>query len=272
MNDITESPESANSVQTVIFALRILEHVAKQKEAVRITDLAAHFETTKTRIFRHLRTLVQYGYIVQDEESERYRVGTRLIALGLLVSGNFDIAGVSQPIMRMLRDKRNHSVVLGVPAADGIHIVAVVPSTAPIEITVRPGSILGFHYTAQGKIGLAFGNPSWLKDTVRNALSTNTPYTIHDERNLVAEVDAIRRQGWAAAPNQAVTGLNALAAPVFDANGTLIASVAVVDSVQFLPEKIDELDIQALLACASAISRKLGYRGPGGSDSPPRLS
>ncbi len=260
MNDLSDTPDSANSVQTVIFALRILEHVAQQKEAVRITDLAAHFETTKTRIFRHLRTLVQHGYIVQDEESERYQVGSRLIALGLMVSGNFDISSVSQPIMRMLRDKVNHSVVLGVPAADGVHIVTVVPSTAPIEITVRPGSILGFNYTAQGKIALAFGDPAWTADALRNELPANTRFTVHDPEQLKTHVARIKKQGWAAAPNEAVIGLNALAAPVFDAGGTLVATVAVVDSIQFLPEKATDVEVEALLACAAAISTKLGYR------------
>lgn len=260
MNDLNETADSANSVQAVIFALRILEHVAQQKEAVRVTDLAAHFETTKTRIFRHLRTLVQHGYIVQDEVSERYQVGSRLIALGLLVSGNFDIASVSQPLMRVLRDKLNHSVVLGVAAADGVHVVSVVPSTAPIEITVRPGSILGFNYAAQGKIALAFGDPAWLTDATSKQYSANTPFTITDPVQLKAEIARVKLQGWAAAPNEAVTGLNALAAPVFDASGSFVATVAVVDSLQFLPDGADPVQVQELLACANGISHKLGFR------------
>lgn len=262
MNEQPETIDSANSVQAVIFALRILEHVAQQKEAVRVTDLAAHFETTKTRIFRHLRTLVQHGYIVQDEVSERYQVGSRLIALGLLVSGNFDIASVSQPLMRVLRDKLNHSVVLGVASSDGVHIVSVVPSTAPIEITVRPGSVLGFNYSAQGKIALAFGDPSWLIETSNTKLAANTPVTITEPAALKTEISRVKGQGWAAAPNEAVTGLNALAAPVFDASGALVATVAVVDSIQFLPEHEDHTAVQELLQCANAISHKLGFRSP----------
>ncbi|MGY6256879.1 IclR family transcriptional regulator [Paraburkholderia caledonica] len=260
MNEQTDAADSANAVQAVIFALRILEHVARQKEAVRVTDLAAHFETTKTRIFRHLRTLVQHGYIVQDEESERYQVGSRLIALGLLVSGNFDIASVSQPAMRVLRDKLNHSVVLGVPAADGVHIIAVVPSTAPIEITVRPGSVLGFNYSAQGKIALAYGDSTWMTETCSSELTLNTPVTIVDPSKLKREIDRVREQGWAVAPNEAVTGLNALAAPIFDANGVLVATVAIVDSVQFLPAQTDLAKAHEVQQCSNAISHKLGFR------------
>ena len=256
-----DASESSNSVQAVAFALRILEYVASRKDALRVTDLAAHFETNKTRIFRHLRTLVETGYIVQDKESERYRVGSRLIALGQTVSKNFDLASVARPPMRVLRDALNHSVVLGLPVSTGVQILSVEPSSAPIEITVRPGSVMAFHHSAQGKVALAFGDPAVLDALTANDLTASTPHTICQLPALRAEVQRVRARGLASAPNEAAMGLNALAAPIFDSGGQLIATAAIVNLVQFLDSRVQAKDAHSLLQCAAEISSRLGYRG-----------
>lgn len=256
-----DTVDSTQGVQAVVFALQILEHLATRKEAVRVTDLAHAFGTTKSRIFRHLRTLLQQGYIVQEESSERYRVGARLIALGQAVSANFELVALARDIMQSLRDARSHSVVLTVAAFDGAHVIALVPSMAAVEITVRPGSVLDFHSTAQGKLALAFGRPEWRARVQALPLPSRTPHTVVDHAVLQIEIDAVRQQGWAIAPNQAVIGLNALAAPVFDAGGSLAAMLAVVDSVQFITDPPDTADVQAVREAAAALSRKLGFKG-----------
>ena len=75
-----------------------------------------------------------------------------------------------------------------------------------------------------------------MERALAKSLSRNTPYTLTDRTPLRAEVDQIRRQGWAIAPNQSIIGLNALAAPIFDALGTFVGAIAIVDSIQFIPE------------------------------------
>src|SRR3712207_4170567 len=93
-----------DAVQAVVLALRLLEYLASQRKPVGVTALAAALGTTKSRIHRHLRTLVQLDYIVQSEETERYRVGTRLLTLGRAVSETFDLANAAQEVLGKLRD------------------------------------------------------------------------------------------------------------------------------------------------------------------------
>ncbi len=211
------STDAEGGVQAVVFALQILEYVARQGELVRVTDLAEAFGTNKNKIFRHLRTLMQQGYVVQDEASEQYRIGTRLVALGRAVSEKFDLVRVASGPMTQLRTQVGQSVVLSQVEERGMRVISVVRSESPIEIIVKPGSLLGFHNSAQGKIALAFGAQALLAQVCAGRLEGSTAKTLTSARALREGVDHIRAQGWAVAPDEAALGLNALAAPVFDA-------------------------------------------------------
>lgn len=246
-------------VQAVVLTLRILEHLAEQNREIGVTSLADALGTTKSRIFRHLQTLVQQGYVVQGSESERYSVGSQLVALGLEVAGKIDLASAATSILRSLRDTLGHSAVVSRLEKDGMRVLATMRGTSPIEIGVRPGSLLSFHGTAQGKVALAFGAETLSALVYRSRLDLLTPHTIVSPAGLRREVNRIRDQGWAVAPNEALLGLNTLAAPIFDSNGDFVGSVAINDSIQFIEAEPAQEQIAQLVRAASDLSRELGF-------------
>jgi DNA-binding IclR family transcriptional regulator len=252
--------QRGSGVQAVVFALDTLEYIAQQQGSVGVTELARAFETTKSRMHRHLQTLMTAGYLVRDPQTERYRVSARLVALGQAVSEGFEFAQAARDVTRELRDKLGHAVVLSQTEDEGIRIVSLMPSRSSVEIAVKPGSVLAFHASAQGKISLAFGDPSLLQRVLAGELPMNTAYTIGDPAGLQAEIDLTRKRGWAAAPNQSVIGLNALAAPVFDALGHYAGAIAIVDSIQFIAENPSVAQVREIIEAAAQISRNLGYR------------
>ncbi len=245
-------------VQAVLLALRILEHLAREQDPVGVTALAQALETTKSRIYRHLRTLMQQGYIVQVDGSEKYRAGSRLVSLGQAVSEGFHLANIGRAAIRALRDDLGHFTVLSQPEREGMRVVATLSGNSAVEAQVKPGSLLGFHCTAQGRVGLAFGDKSLLDSVCRSKLAPVTPHTIISVRALRAEVDRVRRQGWATAPNESLLGVNTLAAPIFAANGELFGAVGIVGSVQYIPKHPGKAEIMRVVAAARQISRALG--------------
>ena len=255
--------EAEGGVQAVVFALQILEYVAKQRESVRITDLAAAFGTNKNKIFRHLRTLMQQGYVVQEHASEQYRIGTRLVALGRAVSTNFDLGRLASEAMTTLRSQVGQSVVVSQIEDAGMRVIAVVRSESPIEIIVKPGSLLGFHNSSQGKIALAFGGDALLTRVLASRLEASTAKTLTTARALRENIELVRKQGWAVAPDETALGLNALAAPVLDAGGTCIGAIATVDLVQNLAASPSRDQVRHVVAAARMISKQVGYRGAG---------
>src|SRR5690606_15514171 len=129
-----------------------------------------------------------------------------------------------------------HAVAISQPEKDGNRILLIIPSRSNIEIHVKPGSLLGFHASAQGKVTLAFGDSLILPRICAEGLEMRTPYTVTDPDRLRADVERVRRQGWATAPNEAMVGLNAVAAPIFDALGGYVGAIALNDSIQYMPE------------------------------------
>jgi len=249
-----------SGIQAVLLALSTLEYLAERQSAVGVTELAQVFDTTKSRMYRHLQTLVSAGYILQEESSDRYRLSARLMALGDAVSENFELSNVARPTMQALSDSLGHSVAVSIPEADGVRIVAMLRGRSNVEIGVRPGTLLDYHGTAQGKLALAFSDPKVLQKVLEEPLSANTPHTITEPDRLAAEVERIRERGWSISPNETVIGLNALAAPIFGALGELAGTIAIVDSVQFITDTPTEKQIREVCAAGQQVSGVLGYR------------
>lgn len=256
MSETTEK----TGVQAVLFALQIMEHVAVQPEAIGVTTLAEHFGTNKSRIFRHLKTLAQQGYVVQELASERYRIGARLVALSHAIGDSVDIVREARIVMRKVRNTLKNSVVLSMMDHGGLRVVAVESGTSAVEITVKPGSLLNYHSSAQGKIALAFGTPELFSKATKNGFTAHTPKTITTLTALSVDLEKVRKQGWAIAPSEAVTGLNALATPIFDAAGNLVASIAIVDSVQFISESPNTTQIETMVNAGRSISESIGFK------------
>ena len=253
--------ETDGGVQAVAFALHIMEYVAKRKGPVRVTDLAEAFNTNKNKIFRHLRTLMQQGYIVRDAATEQYQIGTRLVSLGLAVSQNFDLTRLANAAMESLRMQLGHSVVLSLVEDDGARVISVVRSESPIEIIVKPGSLLGFHASSQGKLILAFGPAGLLEKVCARELKPFTSKTLTSAAARIFVIARVSAAGWAVAPDEVAVGLNALAAPVFDATGALTATIAVVDLLQNIPATPAPEQVSRVMEAARDISRQLGYAG-----------
>jgi IclR family transcriptional regulator, KDG regulon repressor len=253
--------QRGEGVQAVVFALQILEYLAQHRSTVGVSDLARSFDTTKSRMHRHLQTLVAAGYVIREEETERYRSGARLIAFGRAVSENFELTSVARPVMEDLRAALGHPVTLSQPEPEGMRVIATVAGKSAFEIGVKRGSTLALNTTAQGKLALAFGDSAIAERTLAKPMPRATPQTITERNAVRAEAELAKKQGWATAPNQAIIGLNALAAPIFDALGTFVGAVAIVDSIQFIPDNPTTKQIKLIVDAGKRISASIGYRG-----------
>ncbi|MGF7159444.1 DNA-binding IclR family transcriptional regulator [Rhodoligotrophos appendicifer] len=256
--------KQSGGVQSVVLALRLVELFVEARSPIGITALADRLGTTKSRIYRHVQTLVQEGYITQAPDSERYQAGPKLVMLGRIVNDNLDLAEAAAPIARELRDVLGHSTVVSQIAPDGVQVLLTFPGRSAVEIGVRRGSVLSYHASAQGRIAMAFGSSDLQERVIRSPLEMFTPRTLVRPAGLIAEVDRVRARGWAVAPDQMFIGLNGLAAPIFGMNGDLVGTLGVLDSTQFLETVPSEVQIRKTVEAAARISEALGYR-PGSS-------
>jgi IclR family KDG regulon transcriptional repressor len=250
--------EDRSGVRSVQLALDVLEAVAFSGEELGVTQLADRLDVTKGSVHRHLLTLVERGYLVQNPVTTRYALGPKSRLLARLAP-DADLVRIAEGSMRELRDAFGHSVVLSAATPRGALVLNTVQGTSAIEIGVRPGSELSFHASAQGKILLAFSPRPQQERVLSRPLQAFTPHTIVERKRIEEEIVLAARSGFAAAPEEAMLGINALAAPIFDDKDACIGALALVGSIQFLPAQADAATVSALKATAQKISRKLGH-------------
>jgi DNA-binding IclR family transcriptional regulator len=252
-----EASATTGGVMAIRLVLEILEALAK-RDSVGVTELSKALGTTKARIFRHLRTLVDQKYAVQDAGSERYGAGPRLIALARVASASpFDtIVRLSRPTMVKLRDEVGHTVNLSLVYGDSVSIVETLQGNSIIGVVMRTHSAMPLHSTAAGKLLLA---DRMARDgsMPKPPLEKFTDNTITDPDALRMELGRVAEQGWAAAPEETVLGINALSAPIRDHKGELVAMISILSSIQFISRQPARELIEAVRGAADEISGTL---------------
>jgi IclR family transcriptional regulator, acetate operon repressor len=252
---------SSGATETVDLSLRLLERLAASREALGVSDLAREFGTSKTKVHRHLQTLARHAFVRQDAPTRRYEAGIKLFMLGERLRERFDILTAGRDDMARLRDETGQAVTLSTLGDDQVVVLELFHGRAIVEFGTRPGTVLDLHASAHGKVALAFGPAGLFERCVAKPLKAWTPQTLCSRAALERAVAEVRKRGWAIAPNQVLTGVNGLAAPIFDHRGDYAGAIAIAGSVQHITATPSPAQIRAVVAAARGISKKMGWPG-----------
>ncbi len=186
--------------------------------------------------------------------SERYRLGFRVAKLGLGVLRRLDFRQEAFPYMQQLVERFQETCDLGVFDNGRVLCVELVHSSQMLTIGVRIGRHLPIHCTASGKVFLTF-LPVVVVDPLLSApLKSYTEKTITEPARLREELKAIRQRGYAVDDGEFEAGIRAIAAPIRDMDGNVIATMSIPAPAERLgPERILEI-AQALVEAANAVS------------------
>lgn len=250
----------SEALPTSIIALKVIEALAQSGGDRGVTELASSLNMTKARIHRHLTALRDNGYVAQNPRSNRYSAGWKLYLLGQQLVNHYDIVRLAKPVMQALRDKVSQTVVISTFTDTGMVVLDFEPGITELEIVMRAGTRFSFNSVAQGKVAMAFGPSCLLDKVVKEGLIAKTRHTIVEPERLRAEIELVRRRGWADAPEEIFTGINALSAPIFHADGSLFGTLVLTGSIHYLPTRPEESMVRALLDASAEISSLIGYR------------
>ena len=108
---------------------------------------------------------------------------------------------------------------------------------------------------------MAFGPDDVVRTVLAKPLRKVTAKTITNTKSLLAELASVRKQGWAAVPDEGAVGFNALACPVFDGQASLAPMVGVIAATRNLPQTPPRDLVRTLKTASLTISRALGHAG-----------
>jgi IclR family acetate operon transcriptional repressor len=217
--------DRAIGAQTVVRALGVLELLREAPRAMGVTDVARALSLNVSTAHRVLRALVSAGYVAQNPDTDRYRLGRQAYLLGLAAGRNLGLDDVTG-ILERLRDETGESANLVVRDNDEGLVVLRVESEQPLRFTQEAGTRIPLHCTSSGKVLLAFA-PDFQQGLAELELARMTPLTITSRAKLLRELKQVRVSGYSINRGERIPGVCGVATPVLDSSGIATAAVAV---------------------------------------------
>ncbi|MFE2323236.1 IclR family transcriptional regulator [Streptomyces sp. NPDC059385] len=251
----------AGGVQSVDRAISVLEILAKRGEAG-VSEVAAEIDVHKSTAFRLLGALETRGLVEQSGERGKYRLGFGIVRLAGAVTGRIDITQQGRPVCERLAEEIGETVNIAVLQEHYAINLYQVRGHGAITAHNWVGQLTPLHATSSGKIMLAHLPP---KERValleESGMKKLTPHTITAKTRLEKNLSEARERGYAWTLEELEIGLHAMAAPVRDRDGRVIAAISASGpSYRFTEERMHEL-APVLVKGAEEVSHRMGYLG-----------
>jgi DNA-binding IclR family transcriptional regulator len=215
------------------------------------------FSTT----YRLLGSLTRDGFVDYEPEGRRYHLGLRIFQLGQRVSNHHGFAGTAMPILRRVTERTGEATILSV--RDGLHHLTVSKVDGPqiFRVTSDPGHLGSLSTTAVGKALVAFAEDGERERLLAELpLEALTPRSITDRDAFRAEVEDVRRRGYAVMDEENEAGMRAVAVPLLNSQGHALASLATAVPVFRLSLEELEAHVPVLQEAAAELADRLPQR------------
>jgi DNA-binding IclR family transcriptional regulator len=257
MGDVEPVPAQ---VQSVDRALNVLDLLAQHGE-VGVTDLAAELGVHKSTAFRLVTALERRQLVEQVGDRGKYRLGLGILRLAAATSARLDVARESQLVCERLA--REFGETVNVAILDENSAMNVLQEYGPAAIGTRNwiGQRTPLHATSSGKVLLAGADETLRKAVLNAPLDRYTERTVTDPVELGHQLAEALGRGWAGTNEELEVGLTAIAAPIRNGVGRVIAAISVSGPSYRLPASSFEVVAVRLIEGADEISARLGYHG-----------
>ncbi len=251
--------QSDYNVRAVERALQILSSFDNEHPERGVSEVAQLLGLHKATAHRMMVTLLNCGYLERSSDGERYRLGLHVAELGMRVLRRLDLRREARPYMRELVARFEETCDLGIFDQGEVFCVEVIRSNRTLTIASQVAQRLPAHCTASGKVLLAFQPPEELEALLSRPLKRYTECTICDPVRLRAELQQIRRLGYGVDDQEHEPGVRAVAAPIRDGQGRVVAALAMLGPISRVDTgRFPEIG-EALVAAANAIARRMGW-------------
>jgi DNA-binding IclR family transcriptional regulator len=224
-----------------------------------IDEMAEQTGLVRMTVYRMVRTLESMAFLVRDPATNRYRLGPSTLAMTYVSDDHSEFVQAARPFLEKLVKDTGESVTLAIEV-DGFPVcVDIINTTRPFKRRTAPGRILGDLASVHGKIFTAFRPPEQRQAVLEHPVPRWTPHTVTDRDTLAAELDRIVEDDVAFDLEGLYPGICAVAAPVRDQSGAVIATISVVvPSGRFGPDE-SALCMESVKVAAASFSAYLGW-------------
>lgn len=252
--------------QSLERGLAILSSFQSNRPLIGVSELSRGLDLSRSTAHRYVATLAKLGYLQQDPDSKRYRLGPKVLDLGFSALNSMDLLEISAPYLRQLSDETQRTVNLAILDGPDVVYIERCRTTSPgqqeIDLNLHVGARLPAYCTAMGKAILAFLPEERAEKIIeRIEFEPRGPNTITDAKAFRKELAKIRASGISVNNEELAYGLRSIAAPIHTYSGEVIAALNL--AIHRTMGTMDELIARfgpAVTQTANDISRSMGYR------------
>lgn len=189
----------------------VLEAFTEMDRTLTLGELSQRVDLPKSTLHRLAERLVEVGWL--ERTGGGYQIGLRLFEIGALAYRRTRLIEIAAPRLQDLSQRSGLAVQLGVLDRNEVVYLERIP-TADFQLPTRDGGRMPAHCTGLGKAMLGFAEHRDIAEDFDFPLERLTPNTITDEDALLAELVAVREQGYAVDDEEACLGISCVAAPI----------------------------------------------------------
>jgi DNA-binding IclR family transcriptional regulator len=241
-------------------ALILLRYIIDNPDGLSIREASRNLGYSPATVQKLVKALEIQGYVVQDDLTERYHLGSEAVQLGLAALARLEVRRIARPHLEALSHESGETVFLGIAHGDHAIYIDKVVSDEMIRMDAPLGVTRPYNCTAVGKVLLSHIPPDELKRLAKaDVFEQRTQHSKTKPQALLPELKQIRKQGWAQDREEFSPGAMCVAAPVRNFEGKVIAALTVSGPAERIDRKFDQM-VEQVVAKAASISAEIGYR------------
>ena len=246
-------------VQAIYRAVMIMNCFNEDRRELKLSEISEMLDINKSTAHGIITTLKYHGLMDQDEETQKYKLGLSLLALGNIVKNSMNITGIAKPYIDKICVQVEETVHLGTLDKTEVVYLDKAESHQSMRIVTKVGARIPAYCTGIGKAMLAYKDKGVLSEAIPDKLTKYTPNTISDKVILLKTFELIKSQGYSIDDEEHDMGLRCVAAPIFDNNKEAKYAISVSGPAVRMTDKKIEYTKNIILNAAKEISHKLGY-------------
>lgn len=249
-------PKNSNTSATALRALKVLETLGAAAAPVSVNDVAASIGADRSTAYRMLMTLLDAGYVTRHSASKGYQLGYKLLSLASPLLREGEETERILDCLKGLAEATGEGAHYCVLDGDASVLVHKVKGTQLVSVDFKVGDRSPLHCSSIGKALLAYQDIRLVEKVIDRGLPKVASRTITDPAAFRAELQTIRRQGYAFDDLEFHDDLRCLAVPIFREDGRVEAGISMSGpSSRFTLARLDELKDKALIV-ARQLSRR----------------
>jgi DNA-binding IclR family transcriptional regulator len=254
--------QAQHVVKSAARVFEIFGLLVNHPDGLSLTQICAELQLPKSSAHALLNTMVVHDYLREGLRERTYRLGPALFELGSAYIASTNLVSDGWEIVRTTARMCNETVHLAVLDGNEVLYVAKEEGTNTIRMVSAVGKRFPAYATGVGKVLLANLSDAELIQRIPDdsILPIITPNTVTNPSELRTLIATARNNSYALDYEESTPGLCCVAAPVYDAQGQIVAGMSIsVPNIRFTDERRIQL-LDLIRTQANSLSTILGYR------------